>query len=180
MDNKELTNKEFTILLERINEIEEETDRKINIARKDFYQYMSRMHSTKNIDQNVGESKRDVSKYVFNNETYNKKRLVVAIVKYTLKTRNINTYADALELFPDKLQGSLGVIRSEKWLKENYNNKIEEMKKRFSFDDEDIIILDNSKYYICTTYDTKRGNFKRFLDYSIRKFGYEIVKESEY
>ncbi len=58
-------------------------------------------------------SKRDYSKYVFKGHEYGKNRCVWAVVKDAVESKEIKTYKELLELFPDELQGkkTFGVVR---------------------------------------------------------------------
>lgn len=60
----------------------------------------------------ITPNKRDITKYRFNGEVYCKRRIVYECVTQYIKDNNINAYEDLIKVFPDYIQGSLGVVKS--------------------------------------------------------------------
>ena len=98
----------------------------------------------------------------------NKNKAVLEVVKqYIQKNREIS-YHELKNIFPDKLQGSIGVFKNEEDLLawENDGRK-ETRKKRFFTDLNDILDLNDDKIYVCTEWgDSKeKPNFTPFIEY---------------
>lgn len=116
---------------------------------------------------------KDVTRYLFNGRQLCKRELVLQCVKqYVFEHENLNA-DQLLEIFPDYVQGSLGIVKSVEdasW----YTNA----KKRFYFSDEDIIHLRDGDYVICSQWDS--NNIVNFLKLA-KDLGFEIqIKERKY
>jgi len=131
--------------------------------------------------EEVEEKKEDVggkdyTKYTLNNgvEKYAKNRLILAVVREYIRQNPKTTLTQLKSVFPDNLQGSLGVVQKLSTVakKERYFTKKEE------------IILDgnNEKIVVCNQWGidktTKKGNFTDFVDHA-RKLGFVIETVSK-
>lgn len=110
--------------------------------------------------------KRDITKYRFNGEVYCKRRIVYECVNQYIKDNNINDYTELVKVFPDYIQGSLGVVKSVE-IAEKYANA----HKRFYFSDEDIIYFSGVPHVVCSQWEKK--NIDRFLKVA-KDLGYVI------
>ena len=110
--------------------------------------------------------RRDITKYVFEGEVYCKRMIVRKIVQRTVQDRHIDSIEAIKEIFPDGIQGALGVVKSAEWAE-----KYAEADKRFFFKDEDVIILQGRPFVICSQWDVK--NISKFLKVA-EKLGYNI------
>lgn len=99
---------------------------------------------------------KDITRYEFQGMTYCKRQLVLECIKYYTKKNRIVHYAALSNVFPDYIQGSLGVIKKIEDA-EIYANS----SKRFYFSDENILHLKEGDYVICSQWDAT--NIKRFL-----------------
>jgi len=116
-----------------------------------------------------------------------KNRFVLEIIKqYVTKNKNIN-YHQLKEIFYDKLQGSIGVIKNEEDLR-NWENdgRKETRENRFFTKPDDIINLDEDKIYVCDQWKggNNNPNFQPFLKYISDnkdkfKLDFEILKNTD-
>lgn len=60
--------------------------------------------------EQVSPKNRDVKKYDFNEQTYGKGRLVLAVVKEYISNNPITSFGELLKIFPKNIQGSMGVF----------------------------------------------------------------------
>lgn len=124
---------------------------------------------------------RDTTKYNFNGKNQlAKNRLVLEVIKKYVQDNKEVTYQELKEIFPDKLQGSIGVIKSEDDLFVWEKNKKESNKreKRF-FIDEPINLVDNNKIYVCTEWGSgRKENINSFIKYIRDNLNYEITENN--
>lgn len=121
-------------------------------------------------------------KYYLNDVEYNAiNRTVLAVVKKYIKAHPDITYVELKQIFPDKLQGSIGVIKNESDYIE-FSQRTETSEKRFFMDD--VISLKNDKVYVCSQWggdlkDGKKGNKDNkdnFFRYVEEKLNYRITE----
>lgn len=116
---------------------------------------------------------KDYSKYLFNGNEYRKGRLVLAVVKKYLEGNSKLSYKQLLEIFPDSLQGSLGVLRRIE--------EIKDQKRYFTKPEELLKTGDGKEIALCTQWgenkDPKKNNIKKFVDYSTKDLGFKIEKK---
>ncbi len=99
-------------------------------------------------------------------KTFSKRELVLYCVKKYIDEHKGLTASQLLEVFPDYVQGSLGVVK-----------RIEDAElyagssKRYYFSDEDIIQMDDGKYVVCKQWDAV--NIVKFLKLA-QDLGFEI------
>ena len=164
-----VTDEEFKLMEERVSKLEKavrtlQVFAAGNIMRSDYPK------SSGPIDV----KKRDTTKYIFEDEVYSKRMLVLEIVKRTVRDRKIEDPLELRKIFPDGIQGSLGVVKSARWAE-----KYSDAKKRFFFKDEDVITLQGQPFVVCSQWDVK--NISRFLKvvetlgYNIQCVNYNVV-----
>ncbi len=149
-----VTDEEYKRLVKRVDELE---DRLKLLSQRYSSLYMKK-------DLYLGESKiqeehkkhKDVTKYEFQGIRYNKRQLVLESVKYFVTKKRIKSAQKLLDIFPDYIQGSLGVIKRVEDA-ERYANA----SKRFYFSDENILHLNDGDYVICSQWDA--NNITRYL-----------------
>lgn len=115
---------------------------------------------------NKQQSKRDITKYFFDNRQLSKRQLVLACIKKYIADTQMTSARKLLEIFPDCVQGSLGVIRSA-GSAEQYLDAI----NHYYFNDEDVLNLDEGPYVVCK--DWTASNIGHFIDI-MESLGYEI------
>lgn len=118
-------------------------------------------------------------KYYLNDVEYNAiNRTVLAVVKKYIKEHPDTTYEELKQIFPDNLQGSIGVIKNEADYIE-FSQRTETGEKRFFIDEP--ILLKNDKVYVCTQWggdlkSGKKGNKDSFFRYVEEKLKYRITE----
>lgn len=130
-------------------------------------------------------SENDTSKYEFNGKPYPKGRLVLAVVKKYIEDHPGIDYTDLVKDFPDKLQGSYGVVRykipdEDLGLKPNKSGKT--YIRYFVDSPIDINTPEGiKKAYVCSQWgvrkDGKPGNFDKFLEHVTKTLKYSILKK---
>ena len=120
-----------------------------------------------NIIEEPPLTKKDITRYKYNGKLLNKRQLVLECIQTYIKKHPKATYSDLQDVFPDYLQGSLGVIRSAKEA-ERYKDAA----AHYFFEDTYIIALQGEPYVVCKDWTAK--NIKRFISV-MRSLGEEIV-----
>jgi hypothetical protein len=124
-----------------------------------------------NIIDNSGQK---LDKFKFKGEIYNKRGLVLGIVKHTVNEQSVKTFKDLKELFPD--EDSTSGIESKK--KYNFivalKSDFDEDDNRIFKKDDDIIILDNKEIIVHNQWGG--ANFDYFLKQVQKKLAYEFVE----
>lgn len=103
---------------------------------------------------------KDYSKFRFNGNSYNKGRLVNAVIKKLIEDRPQITFPELKQIFPDKIQGSMGVFDLKEKAEEIYErtNRI----RYYIKPDEVIQLADN--VIISTSNQWGTDNIKTFID----------------
>ena len=109
---------------------------------------------------------KDVTRYSFMGKQLNKRQLVLKCVRQYIADTGTTDPAELHELFPDYIQGSLGVIRAAEEA-EQYSDATE----RYFFKDDEVLHLDTGIYVISKDWTVK--NISRFVDV-METLGYEI------
>jgi len=104
-------------------------------------------------------SNKDYSKFIFNQQVYNKGRLVNACLKYFVEANPEITFAELKEKFPDKIQGSFGVFETKKKANEIFQQT--GRKRHYINPDEEIKVQDE---IIATCREWNLENMKKFLN----------------
>lgn len=114
---------------------------------------------------------RDYSTYLFDNNEYNKRRLVLAVIKKYVDDKNPSTFKELEKAFPWEIHGSesRGVIKLESEVSEK-DKGIGSPQKRYFV--EDPIILTSGERVLVTT-EWGVGNIGKFIKAATEK-GYTI------
>lgn len=103
-------------------------------------------------------------------------RTVLAVVKKYINEHKQVTYKKLKEIFPDSLQGSIGVLKNQSDY-DDYINRTTTGEKRFFLDE--IFEISNDKIYVCTEWggdlkNGKEGNKNKFLEYVRNYLKYDL------
>ena len=159
-----VTDAQYMELQNRVKELEKKIDfLSMQMSRMMFKGEVSPIASS----TNEILSKKDITKYKFRGQLYCKRRIAYMCVITYIKEHDIKEYKDVIEIFPDYLQGSLGVIKPIE-MAEKYANA----HRRYYFADDDIIYLSGRQYVVCSQWEKK--NIHRILSVA-QKLGYEIM-----
>lgn len=112
-------------------------------------------------------AKKDITRYKYKGKLLNKRQLVLECVQSYVKEHPTTTFSDLQDVFPDYIQGSLGVIRSVEEA-ERYKDAA----GHYFFEDANIITLQNQHYVVCKDWTAK--NIKSFISV-MRNNGEEII-----
>lgn len=158
-----VTDQQYRDLLTRMDELEN----KLNVLSRSMAEMKmkSGLKSTKPQEPDVAKHK-DITKYTFEGKKYSKRQLVLEIVKRYILENNIHDVEEIWKIFPDHIQGSLGVIRRAEDA-ELYEGAID----RYFFRDNELITLNDGVYVVCKDWTAK--NIKRFLQIA-ETLGYTI------
>lgn len=114
---------------------------------------------------------KDNTKYRFQDNIYPKNRLVLAVVKQYVKDNSPIVFEDLKNIFPDNLQGSLGVVRPRS---EAQKIMDEGGIPRHFLKDNELISLEDMDVAVCNQWGI--GNINKFIKRSI-ELKYEIKPE---
>lgn len=144
-------NDELLINIQQIIPLPEARDYQVRAQRKS--------EERRNTDKKYS---RDYSKYMFNGQEYNKRNLVLAVIKHHVLEKNINNFSILNYDFPKTL-------RSGRFYKEF--NKITSLNRYFSQPHE-LLDFEDGCYAISNQWGS--GNIDEFIDQA-RSLSYEIV-----
>ena len=162
-----VTDAQYKDLQNKVTELE----KKINLLSMQFSTLILKGDAaTRNTAKPKPVVKKDITKYMFENQLYCKRRIAYVCVKKFIEENNIIEYDEVLKVFPDYVQGSLGVIKPVEAAE-----KYSDAHRRFYFSDEDVISLSGKHYVICSK--KKKKNIDRILSVAY-KLGYEIESVS--
>ena len=111
---------------------------------------------------------RDRTKYKFFGKIYCKRQLVLEVIKRYVNDHR-PTKQELSAVFPDRLQGALGVIQLAS-VADHYKGA----KKRFFFADTDRIILEDDCYVVCSQWEAK--NIAQFITEAKKYYNIEEIK----
>lgn len=152
-----VTDEEYNALKERVKILEDRMKKLSDMIMRNDAPDPVEINDGSSDKKNKGFKKhKDKTKYLFNGNTYCKRRLVLECVKYYVNKNDITHYDDFIEVFPDDIQGSLGVIRNID-AADKYGNA----KSRFFFRDDDIIKFEDGSYVVCSQWSN--SNIEKFL-----------------
>ncbi|MCR5020311.1 hypothetical protein [Ruminococcus sp.] len=112
------------------------------------------------------QSRKDVTRYSFMGKQLNKRQLVLNCIRQYIADTGTTEADSLLEMFPDYIQGSLGVIRAI-----NEAEQYSDATERYFFKDDEVLHLDTGIYVISKDWTVK--NIGRFIDV-METLGYEI------
>jgi hypothetical protein len=120
----------------------------------------------------AAKAARDMTKYLFKGTAYRKNRLVLAVINQYCSEHPDTTLQKLKEVFPDFLQGALGVTSTLEKAQEIVDRT--DKKRHFLADSEILRTADNLEIAVCTQWGT--GNIENFIDCA-KKLGYQIEAE---
>lgn len=115
---------------------------------------------------------KDYTRYIFNGNSYNKRKLVLAVIQYWVVSNNPQKLSDILVAFPREIRGG-SLFLSLNEAKDIYSRQ--GIARHFLGDNEIIEFPDSSKYAILNQWG--KGNIVSFIDWS-KKLGIEIEEFS--
>lgn len=158
-----VTDKQFKELLDRFDELEA----KYKKMSQDIASISMMMDANKRRKKEQTQVQRkDVTRYVFMGKQLNKRQLVLECVKQYIDDNKITSFTSLLEVFPDHIQGPLGVIRKAESA-EQYKDATD----RYYFEDENVIHLDEGIYVVSKEWTV--NNINGFIDV-METLGYKI------
>ena len=106
-------------------------------------------------------------------------RTVLAVVRKYINEHEQVTYQELKEIFPDSLQGSIGVLKNQSDYN-NYVNSTTTGQRRFFLDE--VIEIINDKIYVCTEWggdlrNGKEGNKYKFFEYVVNNLKYNLSED---
>lgn len=118
------------------------------------------------------KSSKDYTRYLFQGNSFNKRKLVLAVIQQWISEKNPNSLLELLQAFPQEIRsGSLFVPVKE--AKEIYNRN--SIYRHFLGDDEILKFPDASQYAVSNQWG--KGSIEKFI-YQAKKIGYEIEETS--
>lgn len=118
------------------------------------------------------KSSKDYTRYHFQGNSFNKRKLVLAVIQYWVSENKPNNLAELLEAFPQETRsGKLFVPEQE--AKEIYERQ--GIYRHFLGENELIAFPDSTRYAISNQWG--KGNIEKFVNQS-KKLGYEIDEKS--
>ncbi|MBB1140646.1 endonuclease NucS domain-containing protein [Myroides sp. WP-1] len=152
------SNNQYFIDIDILLPLKESNDYMIAIEKKE---------KEKDLVKNQINSTRDYSTYKFKNNMFRKGRLVLEVIKQYILDNPSITIEHLKNIFPDNLQGSIGVIRTL----EEYKNGNLKGKRYFDGADEVIELSDKTKIVVSTQWGI--GNINNLLE-KAKELGYDI------
>lgn len=140
---------------------------------------VSEQHSFGMVTINNGKSNRkDTTKYALDGRTgmFGKGKFVREIVARFVENNPTFTYNQLKQIFPDRMQGSYGVIRSLDELEKSTHNR-KDLATRYVMDkDKQLISSDGVRFVVCTQWGSY--NFDNILNL-MNKWGWTIIKSEQ-
>ena len=154
-----VTDQQYKELLERIDSLE----KKLNDLSRKYTEQQMKSHQPKSVieSENHIRKTKDKTKYLFNGQEFGKRQLVLAVIKSYVATHGIKASAELKQIFPDRLQGSLGVIR-EVTSAEQYDKAT----NRYFFGDDEVLKLEDGDFAVCKEWEKK--NIDRFIKAAVK------------
>jgi len=118
------------------------------------------------------KSSKDYTRYIFNGSSFNKRKLVLAVIQKWVDENDPKSLSDLLQVFPQEVRGS-GLFVSEQDAKEIYERQ--NIYRHFLGENEILEFQDSTRYAISNQWG--KGNIERFIEQS-RKIGYAIEETS--
>lgn len=162
-----VTDEQYRLLSERVTELEN----KLNLLSRKYSEMIMRNSVASYKIDNTGERKnkhRDKTKYLFEGKVLSKRELVYNCVKSYVSNANDATIDALKRKFPDYVQGPLGIV-----VKASDAERYADCNKRFWFDDERVLFLENIPCVVCKQWSI--NNIDRFINLA-NDLGFEISK----
>lgn len=118
------------------------------------------------------KSSKDYTRYQFQDDFFNKRKLVLAVIQYWVSENKPHNLAELLGAFPQETRSG-GLFVPEKEAKEIYERQ--GIYRHFLGENEVIEFPDSSRYAISNQWG--KGNIEKFVNQS-KKLGYEIEEKS--
>ena len=158
-----VTDRQFRELTEKFNEL----SAKYAQMSKDIAAIQMKLDLVRQRkNEEPSQAHKDITKYLFMGKQLSKRDLVLTCIKQYIADTGITNPGLLFEVFPDHVQGPLGVFR-----------KVEEAEvykgaqNRYYFGDDDILHLDDGIYVVSKDWTAK--NIGRFIDI-METLGYDI------
>ena len=118
------------------------------------------------------KSSKDYTRYLFDGNSFNKRKLVLAVIRHWVEVNKPGSIYDILQAFPQEIRGG-GLFVPEVEAKEIYDRQ--GIYRHFLGDDEVLEFLDSSRYAISNQWG--KGNIGKFISQA-KNLGYEIEETS--
>ena len=150
-----VTDEQYKELQKRVNDLENKYNQ---LSTQFMTLYMKQDAHSNSIGRSVTSSRtsKDKTKYLMNGKVLCKRKLVLECIKEYVNANPTLSYDEVHNLFPDYIQGPLGVIKPP-----NQAEKYSNAKKRYFFNDDDVIRISNKEYVVCCQWSI--NNIKRFI-----------------
>ncbi len=116
------------------------------------------------------KSSKDYTRYIFQGNSYNKRKLVLAVIQDWVSENDPSNLSELLEAFPQDIRSG-GLFVPEQEAKEIYSRG--DIYRHFLGDGEILKLSDSTQYAISNQWG--KDNIEKFLNQS-KKLGYEIEK----
>ena len=160
-------------LYERLERYAEGFDTPVNVIERilNHYEGINAPLVSSSLAKLKAPRKRDNTKYIFNNHTYGKGRLVLAVVKEYVVTHPDCSYKELLKVFSDEIQqGSTGVFRTLEEAREVHERTGH---KRHFINNDETIELSDSVIAVSTEWGVK--NIDNLIN-EAQNLGFEITR----
>lgn len=114
------------------------------------------------------KSSKDYTRYLFDGGSFNKRKLVLAVIRHWVEVNKPEGIADILKAFPQEIRSG-GLFVPEQEAKEIYNRQ--GVYRHFLGNDEVLEFLDSSRYAISNQWG--KESIRKFIGQA-KKLGYEI------
>ena len=134
-----------------------------------FKSALGNIYVSTNVYYKPSANGRDNTKYRFGNKNYGKGRLVQAVVKQYCEDNPDTSFAHLVNVFPNNLQGTLGVISSKSLADEIQTST---GRARHFIKPTDVIEIKDETIAVCSQWGI--GNIDKFISRAT-KLGYDVV-----
>jgi len=118
------------------------------------------------------KSSKDYTRYLFQENSFNKRKLVLAVIQHWVADKKPTVFEELLKAFPQETRSG-GMFVSEQEAKEIYSRQ--GIYRHFLGDGEVLEFSDSTKYAISNQWG--KGNIEKFINQA-KKLGYEIEETS--
>lgn len=149
------------------NEIFVDVQQIIPLPEAESYQIKMKQQSEER--REARKSTKDYTQYLFNNQEYNKRKLVLAVIKQWIADNSPQTFDELVKVFPQNLhRGDLFVTKSEaEEVSQRQNGK-----RRYFLDDDEIICFSDSSCYAVSN-QWGKDNLVEFIEHA-ENLGFQI------
>jgi hypothetical protein len=118
------------------------------------------------------KSSKDYTRYFFHGDSFNKRKLVLAVIHHWVEVNKPENISEILQAFPQEIRSG-GLFVPEQEAKEIYERQ--GIYRHFLGDDEVLEFIDSTRYAISNQWG--KGNIEKFIGQA-KKLGYEIEETS--